>query len=887
MRAAVARRHFLLVSAAGKLDMFDKLFAVPSPATATHGTATEQLSPAQLVRFLLEKPLLFSMVLAPIDTPAAGRSGVAAPVLTARVHVSIRPLAFVAHTLTPLGGHLEDLFRTLGVDTGGASFLDARTDAPLDVAPPRTHTLGETTNRIVDALEAASELHVAEVDAPASLNVALQPFQRRTLAWMRERERRPSDVVTIRPSTGVAAFFYANQHLQRHQPARGGFVMQEMGMGKTVEALALALATRRPALATPLAANQTTQVPPPKGGTLVLTPSTLFGNWMAECSKLLPPSVRVLLLDSANKKKHGAHSLCGYDIVITSYSMLKASPVVTLRWHRVVLDEAQEVRNADSAVTKAVASIQASRRWALTGTPFVASHNDLHGQLAALHILPFSSSSLFHQRLSPLRNGFWVGGTRVEADGSVQPTLHLLSHCAIRHCKSSQSGIMHVQLPPLTIDERTIDPCAEEAAFYEALAATCQSRIERFYRQHSFGECGEINSLLLKLRLACAHPSLTRDATARLAAAARDATEVVQTLGEGWLTIDQALRTAQNHGPAALEYSTTLLAPFMAGSDLALPACGICLDEMVLPVLTPCRLPHMYCGACMLHLKGRSDHVTCPTCRTKCSSRMLRALMIPPPPDAPAAHAGVAAATETTETTVAAANVAGDGGLAEPPTTIAPSAKLEALLAALHDDLEAHPQSIVFTHFSAAQKLICERLAAEGIRFVQIGSGVSQRQRAKALNSFKSDVTVRVFVLSVKAAAVGLTLTCASRLFLYEPGLNLAAEQQAIGRVHRFGQQRPVQVVKLALRSTLEMRILELNRSAAPAVGPSGGDPLGGAAPEGPLAEGPRGEQKVLDTRQLVELIGGKSLPELHQLRAQPQWASALASPTVEGQVDG
>ena len=64
------------------------------------------------------------------------------------------------------------------MDTGGASFLDARTDAPLDVAPPRTHTLGETTNRIVDALEAASELHVAEVDAPASLNVALQPFQR-------------------------------------------------------------------------------------------------------------------------------------------------------------------------------------------------------------------------------------------------------------------------------------------------------------------------------------------------------------------------------------------------------------------------------------------------------------------------------------------------------------------------------------------------------------------------------------------------------------------------------------------------------------------------------------------------------------------------------------
>ena len=61
-------------------------------------------------------------------------------------------------------------------------------------------------------------------------------------------------------------------------------------------------------------------------------------------------------------------------------------------------------------------------------------------------------------------------------------------------------------------------------------------------------------------------------------------------------------------------------------------------------------------------------------------------------------------------------------------------------------------------------------------------------------------------------AAVGLTLTCASRLYLFEPGVNLAAEQQAISRVHRFGQQRAVHVIKLVLDSTVETSLARLNR---------------------------------------------------------------------------
>jgi SNF2 family DNA or RNA helicase len=60
---------------------------------------------------------------------------------------------------------------------------------------------------------------------------------------------------------------------------------------------------------------------------------------------------------------------------------------------------------------------------------------------------------------------------------------------------------------------------------------------------------------------------------------------------------------------------------------------------------------------------------------------------------------------------------------------------------------------------------------------------------------------VAVFLLSLKAGAAGLTLTAASRVFLLEPGLDPAIEQQAVARVHRIGQEREVLITRLLLMS--------------------------------------------------------------------------------------
>lgn len=69
-----------------------------------------------------------------------------------------------------------------------------------------------------------------------------------------------------------------------------------------------------------------------------------------------------------------------------------------------------------------------------------------------------------------------------------------------------------------------------------------------------------------------------------------------------------------------------------------------------------------------------------------------------------------------------------------------------------------------------------------------------------ALNAFHEDPDSRVFLLCLGAAAAGLTLTRANHVYLLEPGLDPAIEQQAVARVHRYGQTRPVKIVRLLIQ---------------------------------------------------------------------------------------
>lgn len=87
-----------------------------------------------------------------------------------------------------------------------------------------------------------------------------------------------------------------------------------------------------------------------------------------------------------------------------------------------------------------------------------------------------------------------------------------------------------------------------------------------------------------------------------------------------------------------------------------------------------------------------------------------------------------------------------------------------------------------------------------------------QTQRARAIDAFQKDPPTTVFLISMRSGAVGINLTAASHVFIMEPCLNRALEEQAVGRAWRMGQTRSVTVKRLYVAGSIEQRIMEVTK---------------------------------------------------------------------------
>jgi DNA repair protein RAD16 len=107
------------------------------------------------------------------------------------------------------------------------------------------------------------------------------------------------------------------------------------------------------------------------------------------------------------------------------------------------------------------------------------------------------------------------------------------------------------------------------------------------------------------------------------------------------------------------------------------------------------------------------------------------------------------------------------------------------------------------------------RLGQVGIRSVRLEGGMSMDARARAIATFTDDPDVPLFLMSLKAGGVALNLTAASRTVIMDPWWNPAVEQQAQDRIHRLGQHRAVEAVRLCVAGSVEQRIVKLQEKKA------------------------------------------------------------------------
>ncbi len=218
-------------------------------------------------------------------------------------------------------------------------------------------------------LVAGAPIAAGEAAATAPPRVVAGAWLATTLAGLRT----PAGLAAVEPGAALRAELRPYQavgvrwlHLLA-QLGLGACLADDMGLGKTMQVIALLLVSRQTAAA---------------GTHLLVAPASLLGNWESELARFAP-SLRVLVahpsaLPSAKLGAQKAPPLAAVDLVITSYGTLARAPWLTAtHWGLAILDEAQAIKNPGTKQTRAVKTLTAHARIALTGTPVENRLGDL------------------------------------------------------------------------------------------------------------------------------------------------------------------------------------------------------------------------------------------------------------------------------------------------------------------------------------------------------------------------------------------------------------------------------------------------------------------------------------------------------------------------------
>ena len=291
--------------------------------------------------------------------------------------------------------------------------------------------------------------------------------------------------------------------------------------------------------------------------------------------------------------------------------------------------------------------------------------------------------------------------------------------------------------------------------------------------------------------------------------------------------------------------SSSAVADLKVDESLVAPAgeeCPICMDAYEEPAVTTCN--HWYCKACIVNVL-QTMQSRCPLCRGILRVNQLRCGITAAEAaernveneDTDAAQiasqtaADAAAAAKLAEREAAIVSI-GDGLISE--------SKLAALLKSLRAMRRADPsaKALIFSQYNSTIEWLKGRLTREGFGHRHISGSMPLKQRAKAIQAFQGDPPTTVFLLSMRSGAVGINLTAASHVFLLEPALNPALEDQAVGRAWRMGQRREVKVVRFYVKGSVEEQIMEVVKrrhtgvaGAAAANANGGASGSGGAGP--------------------------------------------------------
>jgi len=572
----------------------------------------------------------------------------------------------------------------------------------------------------------------------------------------------------------------------------------------------------------------------------------------------------------AGDKGMAPHELFGeYDVVLSTFSMLSTKvdsdgPMHSVNWFRVAVDESHLVRPGANKRTASILGLTGSRKWGITGTPIALATSDLNAQLRFLGVsmngtnettpvIPHLSSRYylpghrsFQNNLNTVTYPFHYGewGQR---DSPGEWVVRVL-RATVLHRVGTQldkDGRKLVELPPQHVQTHYAELDEDERAVYQFVHGKCKVEVQDVARQgedHARRQYFRVVSqVLLPLRtLATDFASVSDAFWLRMGfpvpvpdpagseddaeeESSRSSKQMKRTDGSRKATSssgDEAdgvvAATADTSGPSKGKRKAAGSAATLSPAErlewlMKNPECCVCLDAVDEAAFTPCG--HGFCLGCVTSLAQADGQTRCPLCRTvfKIADIVVHDEVEDPlaAPEiaAMAAIPAVGLDEKPSDAVVAAWERLRKRGKAEH------GSKLRHLISLVRDIMtkDETAQIVVFSSFSQLVRAAHAHLTAEGISVVRITGDTVAKKRSEALIDFQAG-KAKVFLLSLRTGAVGLTLTAANHLVLLEPALSKAVELQAVNRIHRVGQARETVTHHVVSTDTLEEAIHKRSR---------------------------------------------------------------------------
>ena len=531
---------------------------------------------------------------------------------------------------------------------------------------------------------------------------------------------------------------------------RGGLLGDEMGMGKTIVFHPTDPGFSKSLTCAQQAVSLIMSDYPAENPTLVVVPPVALMQWQNEINAYTNGKLKVLVHHNTDPKvkKLSVKQLKDYDVIMISYSGLESihrkeakgwkrddgivkenSKIHAIKFHRLILDEAHNIKTRTTSVARACFALKADYKWCLSGTPVQNRIGEFFSLLRFLEVKPFACYFCKECSCAELH---WS-----------QDKEKKCTHC--HHSGFSHVSIFNQELlTPITQGE---DPELRKAALGKLRLITDRIMLRRMKRDHTA-------SMELPPKEVIIHNEffgeIERDFSASIMS---NTTRQFDTyVSRGVMLNNYAnifglimqMRQVANH-------PDLILKKHAAGGQNIL-VCSICDEVAEEPIRSRCH--HEFCRKCAKDYVrsfegGDSGEPDCPRCHIPLSIDFDQ-------PD-----------IEQDEEIVKKSSIINRIKMEDWTS----STKIEMLiydLYKLRSKKQTH-KSIVFSQFTSMLQLVQWRLHRAGFNTVMLDGSMSPAQRQKSIEYFMTNTDVEVFLVSLKAGGVALNLTEASRVFIIDP----------------------------------------------------------------------------------------------------------------------